>query len=178
MTSAANEYVVRAPARAPVRGGALEGFGSLTADLQEEILQHVRVEVSLREQLFRSRPDDMAADLAQYPFLWDAAYPLLFAVTQEYVVSRARRPACSRRSYENSVAWGRLLTIKLRESVDRTRLIRRFRRLTQPGCVPEWTAQRRGLECRGLGCVKSGGSTKTGWKWGIRFACSSSSGGT
>jgi hypothetical protein len=110
MTSAVNAYLVRAP---------LEGFGSLPADLQEEILQHVRKEVTVREQLFRRRPDDMAVDLAKYPFLLAhmAAYPLLFAVNQEYVISRACQTP-----FRAAGPWGRLLTIKLSESVDRTRL--------------------------------------------------------
>jgi hypothetical protein len=87
----------------------------LHKDLQEEILQHVSIEVTLREQLFRRRPDDMAKSMANYPFLLAhmAAYPLLFSVNQEYVISRAR---------QTLFRWGTLLTIKFSESVDRTRL--------------------------------------------------------
>jgi hypothetical protein len=84
-------------------------------DLREEILQHVRVEVAETEQLFRTRPADMAASLAKYPFLVAhmAAYPLLLVMNQEYVIARAR---------ETPFRWGRLLTVTLGESVDRTRL--------------------------------------------------------
>jgi hypothetical protein len=91
------------------------GFRGLHKDLQQEILQHVSTEVTLREQLFRKRPDDMAESMAKYPFLLAhmAAHPLLFSVNQEYVISRA---------LQTLFRWGRLLTIKLSESVDRTRL--------------------------------------------------------
>jgi hypothetical protein len=84
-------------------------------DLREEILQHVRVEVAETEQLFRTRPADMAVSLAKYPFLVAhmAAHPLLLVMNQEYVIARAR---------ETPFRWGRLLTVTLGESVDRTRL--------------------------------------------------------
>jgi hypothetical protein len=121
--ASANEYVVRAEAHAPAlhdTHGAPEGWGSLPAELQEEILQHVCVEVSVREEFFRKRPDDMAAGLAQYPFLTVdmAAFPRLFAVTQEFVISRARQP--SFRAPFRDI--GRLLTIQLSERVERRRL--------------------------------------------------------
>jgi hypothetical protein len=84
-------------------------------DLHEEIMQHVRVEVTLTEQAFRTRPADMAVCMAKYPFLLAhmAAHPLLFSMNQEYVISRAR---------ETPFRWGRLLTMTFSESVDRTRL--------------------------------------------------------
>jgi hypothetical protein len=79
MASAANEYVVRAPARAPAhapaRGGAPEGFGSLPAELQEEILQHVCVEVAVRQQVWRNWPADMAKSMDKKPLMTDYAAP-------------------------------------------------------------------------------------------------------
>jgi hypothetical protein len=121
MASAANEYVVRAPALHDTHG-APEGWGSLPAELHEEILQHVCVEVAVREEFFRQRPDDMAAGLAQYPFLTVdmAAFPRLFAVTQEFVISRARQPPF--RAPFTHTLTGRLLTIQLSERVERRRL--------------------------------------------------------
>ena len=84
-------------------------------DLEEEILQHVSVEVGVTEQVWRTRPADMAASLAKYRFLVAdmAAHPLLFSVNQEYLISRART---------TPFKWGTLLTITFGESVDRTRL--------------------------------------------------------
>jgi len=84
-------------------------------DLQEEILQHVCVETGVTEEIWRTRPADMAASLRKYPFLVAhmAAYPKLLAMKQEYLISRART---------TPFKWGRLLTITLSESVDRTRL--------------------------------------------------------
>ena len=72
-------------------------------DLEEEILQHVSVEVGVTEQVWRTRPADMAASLAKYRFLVAgmAAHPLLFSVNQEYLISRART---------TPFRWGRLLT--------------------------------------------------------------------
>ena len=84
-------------------------------DLQEEILQHVRVEAGVTQEYWRDRPADMAASLATYPFLVQdmAAFPTLLAMNQECLVSRAR---------ETPFRWGRLLTVTLREGVDRRRL--------------------------------------------------------
>lgn len=84
-------------------------------DLQQEILQHVSVEVRVTQQVWRTRPADMAAYLAKYRFLVAdmAAYPLLFSVNQEYLISRART---------TPFKWGTLLTITFGESVDTTRL--------------------------------------------------------
>ena len=112
MASAANEYVVRAPALYDTHG-APEGWGSLPAELQEEILQHVCVEVSQRQLVFQTRPADMAKSMAKCPLMAGARNPLLFPVYQEYVISRAMA---------TPFRWGRVLTIKLSESVDRTRL--------------------------------------------------------
>jgi hypothetical protein len=84
-------------------------------DLEEEILQHVSVEVGVTEQVWRTRPADMAASLAKYRFLVAhmAAHPLLLAINQEYLISRART---------TPFKWGRLLSITFAESMDRTPL--------------------------------------------------------
>jgi hypothetical protein len=51
-------------------------------DLQEEILRHASIEVVQRDEQLRNSPVDLA-DMAAYPFL--------FAASQEYVFSRARK---------------------------------------------------------------------------------------
>jgi hypothetical protein len=115
-------YTVRAAggSGAAANGDARLGFRWLDMlkackDLEEEILQHVSVEVGVTEQVWRTRPADMAASLAKYRFLVAcmSAHPLLFSVNQECLISRART---------TPFKWGTLLTITFGESVDRTRL--------------------------------------------------------
>jgi hypothetical protein len=71
------------------------------------------VEAGVTEEIWRERPADMAACLATYPFLVEPEFPELLALKQECLVSRAR---------ETPFRWSRLLTVTLREGVDRRRL--------------------------------------------------------
>ena len=85
-------------------------------DIHDEILQHVKVETVVTEELWRTRPAEMAAWLSKYPILGMdhmRAHPLLIPMKQEFRISRARK---------TPFRWGRLLTITLSESVDRARL--------------------------------------------------------